>query len=142
MAITPPLLAQKAGFPGQWTDSINALPEGLIVGETPAVVTVDLPLASGQSLSAYTPVAFDGDELVEATAGEPAIGIILYDIETGTGEAPGVPVLRAGCLNKDLINWPASYTTDALKFGAFEGAASPTNIVVRQAYFGSVVAQP
>lgn len=142
MAIVPPILSQTAGFPGQWSEDIGDNLEGLIVGETPPVVTVDLPLAPGQSLKAFTPVTFDDGELVEATEGTPAIGIILYDIETGTGEAPGVPVLRAGCLNKDIINWPDSYTTDAQKFSAFEGAPSPTNIVVRQAYYGSVVAQP
>lgn len=143
MPITPPLQAQYAGMPGQWTDSIAALPEGLIVSETPPVVTVDLPLGPGTYL-AYTPVTFaaDGLTLEAAAQGEPAIGIILYDIVVPAGQNRGVPVMRAAGLNKDMITWPASYTTDAQKFAAFEGAPSPTNIVVKQAYRGSVVTQP
>ena len=143
MPITPPIQAQYAGVPGQWSDSISALPEGLIVGETPPVVTQDLPLSAGTYL-AYTPVKFNtaGTSLEVAAQGEPAIGILLKDIVVPAGQNIGVPVMRAAALNKDLITWPASYTTDAHKFNAFEGAPTPTNIVVKLAYRGSVVAQP
>ena len=143
MPITPALEAQYAGVPSQWVESISALPEGLIVSETPPVVTVDLPLSAGTYL-AYTPVKFNtaGTSLEVAVQGKPAIGILLKDIVVPAGQNVGVPVMRAAGLNKDLINWPASYTTDAHKYGAFEGAPTPTNIVVKLAYRGSVVAQP
>lgn len=143
MAIVAPNLAQQAGFPRQWADTITDTLEGLIVGETPPVVTVDLPLVAG-TYSAYSPVKFNtaGTALEIAAQGAPAIGIILYDIVVPAGQTPGVPVLRSGCLNKDMIAWPASYTTDAHKFGAFEGAPTPTVISVRKAYAGSVIPQP
>lgn len=142
MTITPPNSAQQAGFPRQWADDIAGVLEGLIVGESPRVVTIDLPLAVG-TYKAYSPVKFDADGVtcVAAAKGDPAIGILLYDIVVTVAKT-GVPVLRSGCLNKDMIAWPASYVTDADKFGAFEGAPTPTVIEVRKAYLGSVVPQP
>lgn len=148
--INLPNLGPSAGFPSQSTDTINPVLEGLIVGETPAVITQDMQLAEDQTLDAYTPVGFDADgNLVEALTGsvDPdddihPIGITLYDIVVDEGENPGVPILRAGCLAKHLINWPASFDTDAKKFAAFEGASSPTSIVVREVYFGAAVAAP
>lgn len=154
MAVNLPNLGPSAGYPGQWTDTINPVLEGLIVGETPAVVTQDLQAAANQTLEAYTPVGFDGSgNLVPAvwalppTGEDPdtrvqAIGITLYKIVIPSGQNPGIPILRAGCLAKHLIKWPASFDTDAKKFGAFSGAPTPTNIVVREVYFGSTISAP
>ncbi|RWF33711.1 MAG: hypothetical protein EOS45_01910 [Mesorhizobium sp.] len=58
------------------------------------------------------------------------------------GVNPGLPILRSGCLAKHMLNWPASFDTDAEKFAAFAGAPTPTNIVVREVTFGSTVAAP
>ncbi|OQM75591.1 head decoration protein [Manganibacter manganicus] len=148
--INLPNLGPSAGYPSQSSDTINPVLEGLIVGETPAVVTQDMQLAESQTLEAYTPVGFDADgNLVAAVIDTvtPAnsiapIGITLYDITVAASTNPGVPILRAGCLAKHLINWPTSFSTDALKFAAFAGAPTPTNIVVREVYFGSTVANP
>lgn len=142
-------LAQSAGVPSQWEDQILPVPEGLICGETPAVVVTDQTMAANTTIAAYTPVGFDDSgNLVEAVRDsvDPAddvapIGITLKDHATG-GTVEGVPILRAGCLNRDLINWPASFDTDAEKLAAFEGAPSPTSIVVRKVYLGATVAQP
>lgn len=150
MAVNLPNLGPSAGYPGQWTDTINPVLEGLIVGDTPAVVTQDLQAAASQTLDVYTPVGFDASgNLVPAVidTGTPAnsikaIGITLYKIVIPAGQNPGIPILRAGCLAKHMINWPASFDTDAKKFAAFAGAPTPTNIVVREVYFGSTVSAP
>lgn len=137
--------AQLAGVPSQWSDTITGTHAHLLAGDTPLVVTVDLPMDLDQTVPAYTPVAWNagGTGLVPAEQGTPAIGITLKDIEVeATGDEPGVPILIAACLNKDALNWDDSFTTDAQKFAAFNGADAPTNIVVRQVYRGSVVAQP
>lgn len=142
---TPQNRAQLAGMPGQWNDDVSGHNPYLMAGDTPLVVTVDLPLALNQTLLAYTPVAWNeaGTGLVKAVEGEPAIGITLKDIVVpNSGAMPGVGILVAGSLNKDALTWDASYDTDAKKFAAFNGAPAPTNIVVRQVYRGSVVAQP
>lgn len=141
----PQNLAQLAGVPSQWSDTITGTHVHLLASDTPLVVTQDLPMDLDQTVSAYTPVAWneDGDGLVPAAPGEPAIGITLKDIVVAaTGDRPGVPILIQAALNIDAIAWPAAYNTDALKFAAFSGAATPTNIVLKRVYRGSVVAQP
>lgn len=143
--VAPQNRAQYAGMPSQWADDVTGSHQHLYAGNTPHVVTQDLPLALNQTVPAYTPMMWNvaGTGLIPATEGTPAIGITLYDIVVpATGALPGVPVVTQACLNKDALNWGASYTTDAQKFAAFQGADTPTNIVVRQVYRGSVVAQP
>ncbi|TPN04550.1 head decoration protein [Mesorhizobium sp. B2-1-2] len=150
MTVNLPNLGPSAGTPSQWTDTINPVLEGLIVGETPAVVTQDMQLAASQTLEAFTPVGFDDSgNLVAALTGSAdpaddikAIGITLYKIVVPAATNPGVPILRSGCLAKHMLAWPASFDTDAEKFNAFAGAPTPTNIVVREVYFGSTVAAP
>lgn len=143
--VTPQDRAQLAGMPGQWEDDVSGTHKHFYAGDTPLVVTEDMPLALNQTLLAYTPVAWNAGRtgLVAAAQGTPAIGVILYDIVVpSTGALPGVPVVRAACLNVDGLNWPASYTTEAQKFDAFRGAETPTNIVLRKVYLGSIVPQP
>lgn len=142
MVVKVPYAAQRAGYPGQWNDSIEGVLEGIIVGETPAVVTRDMKLATG-SYKTYQPVTLDDVTGLcsPAEAGTPATGIVLHDIEVAT-DGVGVGVLIVGCLNLDIVAWDASYTTDDAKLTAFDGAPSPTQIVVKRARFGSVVPAP
>lgn len=139
-----PKLAQTAGFPSQSSDTILGYIEGLIVGESPVPVTLDLPLAQSQTIAAYTPVMYSSGVLVPAVSGTPAIGITLFDVVVGAVGAGGQghPILIAAAVNRDIVNWPASYDTNAKKFAAFNGAPTPTNIVVREAYYGSTVVTP
>ena len=256
----PPYDAWKAGYPSQSSDIINDVLEGLIVGETPTVVTQDMVLAPNQVFDKpFTPVGFNAsnqlvpavaasleltfsgtgtandtvtiggvvyklvavpadpndidigadaatsaanlaaaingaagagtlygtgtvpnphvtasvaDAVVTLTAKQPgaagnavavaesgtgtsfaggatalaggigAIGLTLYPITVAANQTPGVPILRAACVAKHMVNWPASFTTDAQKLNAFAGAPTPTNIVVREAYYGSTVPAP
>jgi hypothetical protein len=145
MAINAPYDAHMAGVPRQWTDSINPVAEGLIVGETPAVVTEDMTVAASQTITGvYVPVGFDGSgNLVPAVFGTTqAIGILLRPITTPASPIQGQPVLRQGCVNMDMIAWPASYDTEEKKLEAFRGAPTPSSIVVRKVRAGSIVAQP
>lgn len=145
MAITAPYDAHMAGVPRQWTDTINPVAEGLIVGETPAVVTEDMTVAASQTITTpYVPVGFDGSgNLVPAVSGTTqAIGLLLRPITTPASPVQGQPVLRQGCLNMDMIAWPASYDTEEKKLEAFRGAPTPSSIVVKKVRAGSIVAQP
>lgn len=137
MAITIPNRSQTAGIPAQWEDTIAAADVALITGHEPAVLTTDLLVAASQTIPALTPVGFNGatpPALIPAVSGTTqAIGILLTAVTTdASATLKGVPVYRAGCFNPDALNWPASYTTDALKFAAFNGAPTPTNIVIRR----------
>lgn len=145
MAINAPYDAHMAGVPRQWTDQINPVAEGLIVGETPAVVTEDMTVAASQTITGvYVPVGFDGSgNLIPAVSGTTqAIGILLRPITTPASPIQGQPVLRQGCVNMDMIAWPASYDTEEKKLEAFRGAPTPSSIVVRKVRAGSIVAQP
>lgn len=151
MAINVPYLAHEAGVPGQWSDTINPVREGLIVGETPAVVTVDMTVAASQTITVpYVPVGFDSSgnlvpavwDATYASAGVRASGLLLRPITTPATPVQGQPVLIQGCLNVDMIAWPASYDTDEKKLEAFRGAPTPTSIVVRKVYYGATVANP
>lgn len=140
-----PRLAQFAGMPSQSSDSILGYIEGLITGESPLPVVLDLPLAQSQTIPAYTPVGYSSGVLVPAVQGTTqAIGITLYDVTVGAVGAGGQghPILIQASVSRDIVAWPASYDTNAKKFAAFNGAPSPTNIVVREAYYGSVVVTP
>ena len=143
MPINTPYLAHEAGVPGQWSDEINPVREGLIVSN-PDVVTVDATVAANQTITVpYVPVMRDGSgNLVPAVQGTPAVGILLRPITTPASPVQGQPLLIAGGLNMDMIAWPASYTTEAQKLNAFVGADTPTNIVVKKVYLGATVAQP
>lgn len=134
----PPYNPQGVGIPTQSEDTIGAAAAGLFSGLSPEVVTNDLIVAASQTIPALTPVGYDANKrLVPAVAGGATpiapVGITVHAITTDASTTyKGVAVYRAGCFNPDMLNWPASFDTDAEKFAAFEGAPSPTQIVIRR----------
>lgn len=62
-------------------------------------------------------------------AGAKAVGVMAGAITT-TGAEAMAPVLRGGHFNGDFLTWDASFDSDAKKKAAFEGANSPTQIVI------------
>lgn len=135
----PPHRAKLAGIPGQSADDMPWTPDALITGDLPAVMSVDKAFAANQTVAAYTPVMEDGGgNLVPATQGTPAIGITFFDVVVGA-EVAKAPIYPTGCFNPALLNWDVSYATDAQKLAAFEGAETPTAIVLKAVKTGSVV---
>lgn len=136
-----------AGVPTQSSDSFSVLLEGLIVGEYPAQFVEDKPTAYSQTLTAGMVVGLDASgEVVQATWNAvPAnaikpIGILMYNVTTGaSGDKLVSRVLRSGCINPDRVTWHASFDTTAKKMNAFEGAASPTQFVLRRLSQGTFV---
>ena len=63
-----------------------------------------------------------------------AIGFTKYATNNAGGAAGAVrvEVTRWGCFNPDALVWDASYDTLTKKLYAFEGAPSPTSIIIRQ----------
>jgi len=124
-----------AGVPAQWSEDITAVDIPLWTGDYPAPLTQDLIVAASQTIPAYTPVGFDGSgRIVPAVSGTTqAIGFTVAAIASPSGSSYiGAPIYRSGVVNPDKLNWPASYDTEAEKFAAFNGAPSPTQIVVRR----------
>lgn len=136
--------SQTAGIASQYSESITEAAKALFTGHEPAALTVDMTVAASQTIPALTPVGFDGSgDLVPAVSGGgspiAAIGITVCAVTTpGSGTKKAIPVYRGGCFNPDALNWPASYDTDAEKFGAFNGAPTPTNIIIRRPKTASV----
>lgn len=133
----PPIIPQDrsymAGVPEQWEQDFGVTKEGLFTGENPRQFVEDIPVALSQTLVAYQAVTLDAsDNVIAATEGTPAIGIIMFPVTTGaSGALPVGRILRGGCLNPDVVVWHASYTTQKQKLEAFRGAPAPTQIVVR-----------
>lgn len=137
MAITPQNGDLTAGIAGQYSETINAPANSLLTGDTPAVFTTDETVLSGENLEALTVVGFDANgkivPAVEASEASPvqAIGVLVYAVDATAGDA-ACHVYRGGVFNPDELVWPATYDTDAEKAKAFEGAPSPTQIVIRK----------
>lgn len=135
----------KAGYPGQSSDTVNPVNEGIIIGDTPHVVMEDMTVAASQNFATmYVPVAFDGSgNLIPAVWNvSQAVGILMRPLTTPASPIQGVECLRAGCVRMDLVAWPASYDTDEKKLEAFRGAPTPCNIVVKKIRAGAIVATP
>jgi hypothetical protein len=106
----------------------------LFAGDTPAVVT-DYGIL-GETLDdagipAWTPVFVDPSDrsITLAVAGSvdpeddvAPNAVTTVDIAAGSASTSSVPVYKAGMFNVDALNWPASFSTDALKFTAFNMA--------------------
>ena len=124
-----------AGIAGKSEDTLNPRTAALLTGDFPHVASTEENVAAVQDLAALTVVGFDGDgRIVPAAEGSvAAIGVLPYAVTTGVGVTDVYTnVYRTGVFNPDLLVWDASYNTDALKAKAFEGAPSPTQIIIRK----------
>ena len=137
---TAPNRTYDAGVPAQFSDDFAVTPEGLITGEYPAQFVEDKPTAYSQTLTAGMVVGLNSDgDVVQATwNATPAsaikpIGILMYGVTTGaSGDKLVARVLRSACVNPDRLTWHSTFDTNAKKMAAFEGSASPTQIVLRR----------
>jgi hypothetical protein len=106
----------------------------LFSGPTPLVVTRDYPVAADTTLAAFSVVGLDGSGnvvLAEQDGAPKAVGITTGPIVPGVGTT-SVALFIAGNFNPAALTWHSSFTTDAHKRAAFDGATAPTNIIVRK----------
>ena len=107
----------------------------LISGTEMQIAYEDLTIAESQDLEALTVVTINDDgDVIKATSATAAIGVIAVPVKTEAGETKTASVIRAGVLNPDALIFDASYATIASKVGAFRGASTPTNIIVKRAF--------
>ena len=113
------------------SDSIGGLVE-LWAGDTPAPVSISAKYTAAQAaagIPAYTPVQvnFETDEikLVDGTDVTKANAITVGVLRAGAGGgvAGQMDVYKAGTVNINALNWPASLDTEAKRFAAFDLAA-------------------
>lgn len=107
----------------------------LIAGHIPEMLTVGGYQADGTvAMAAFTVVGVSGGNLVPATATGTSdvapIGILAAPI-LANSQVQKVGLIRAGNFNVDALVFDASFN-DAEKLAAFEGAPTPTNIVLQK----------
>lgn len=109
----------------------------LLTGNHPPLVeAVGMPLANNTTVARFTVVGRNAaGKIVPAVRGSAdaaddikPVGITAYAASLGASGEANVPVFYSGCFNPDALVWPASYTTEAQKLAAFEGAPTPTTI--------------
>lgn len=108
--------------------------EFLISGSWPALAPgYPLPMAASQTFKQFEVLGLDGNnQLVPAEYGvTQAQFVCTQAVTSGAGENPTVDVFYAGCFNPDALVWGASYDNDEKKRSAFEGAPTPTQILIR-----------
>lgn len=106
----------------------------LISGSWPALAPgYPLPMAENQSFKQFEVLGLNAQkQLVPAEHGvTQAQFVCTQAVESGAGENPTVDVFYAGCFNPEALVWGASYDDDEKKRSAFEGAPSPTQILIR-----------
>lgn len=100
-----------------------------------AISYEDLTVAPDQDLAALTVVTLnENDQLVPATLGVPAIGILAVPVRTAAGQTVTANTIRSGVLNPDGLVYDESFVTLDDKVAAFRGAPAPTNIIVKRAF--------
>lgn len=123
-----------AGVAGQSSDVLNAQEDALVTGDAPAQSWMLLPAAAAQNFVARQVVGINGSgNLIPAVRGTTqAIGYITYAPSGPTTLGQMIGVMRQGVFNPDLLVFDASYGTAEQKRLAFEGAPSPTSIILRK----------
>lgn len=134
MATITPQSHLTSGIAAQSGDEILADQVDIYGGDIPAVFATQETILTGQTLAARTVVGFDGaGKIVPAEAGVvDAIGVLPYAVDSTAGDIVGEGIWRGGNFKPSALVWDASYNTDALKAKAFEGAPSPTQIVLTE----------
>jgi hypothetical protein len=122
-----------AGVAAQSSDIITAQEEALVTGDAPAQSWMLLPAAAAQTFTARQVVGLNGSgKLIPAVLGTTqAIGFVVYAPGAATVLDQMVSVMRQGVFNPNLLTFDATYNTAEKKRLAFEGAASPTSIILR-----------
>lgn len=102
----------------------------LLSGSHPALATFPEKFSGAATLPQFLVVKEVAGFIVPATDGTPASGVLMHAVASGT-PAGSVPVAYSGCFNPAALVWDASYTTEAKKLAAFNGAPTPTQITLR-----------
>lgn len=133
MAVVPTPSALDFGVPAQSSETFTRVNPALFVDATPYPSQQDYVVAFSTTILELQVVGFSGGKLVPAQQGSiQAIGVAVLPATAGAADTPAIPVYRAGAFNADALVWHASYDTDAKKLAAFDGAPTPTNILVRK----------
>ena len=120
----------RASFEQMDTYLQNYLLSGVFPPLSPAIA---MKQKASTTLAQFSVVARDGSgELVLATATFKPVGVLAHASVAGASGTVNGQVWYSGCFNPDMLVWDATLNTDALKVAAFQGNATPTQIVIRK----------
>jgi len=104
----------------------------LLAGNHPELAQpFSYPAAAGAVIAQFAVVGLDGSgDLAFATFDQTvqAIGVVAQGFSNAA--AGSAPVFYQGAFNIDALVWDATFDTDAKKLAAFQGAPTPTQIVL------------
>lgn len=133
MANITPQSHLSGGVAAQSSDTILADQVDFLGGDVPPVFATVETIKAGQVLAAREVVGFDvAGKVVAATSVIAAVGIMPYSVDATAGDIVGESIWRGGNYKHSALVWDVAYATDALKSKAFEGAPSPTQIVITE----------
>lgn len=105
----------------------------------PQPVTEDMAYGQNTDLAALSVVGLDAGVLAlarlpdgEDDDGVAALGVLVTPVDPGAGQSGSAPIWRAGNFNPDALVWHESYDTPAKRLAAFNGAPTPTYIILRE----------
>ena len=101
-----------------------------IAGDTPPVATVSVKAVGPLNIPALSVVKYDGTTIALATNTDTPYGITTAPVELAAGESTTLAVYIQGHFFMDALNFDASFATDGDKLAAFNGAPTPTVIVL------------
>ncbi len=101
-----------------------------LAGDTPPVVTVSVKAVGPLSLPGLSVVKYDGTTIAPAQLGDTPYGITTAPVELADGETTTLAVYIQGHFFMDALNFDPSFATDDDKLAAFNGAPTPTVIVL------------
>ena len=116
------------------SDGPYASPE-YIMGDRPQITSTLEAVAQNTDLAFLTVVgrvanAVDGAITKAVQGSVTPIGVLAAAAKTGAGQTGKIAVFRTGHFNPNALVWDSSYDTAAKKAAAFEGAGSPTQILL------------
>ncbi|MFU1607313.1 head decoration protein [Sulfitobacter pontiacus] len=131
MANITPQAHLRGGIAAQSADEIFADHVDFVGGDKPAIFATVETILSGQNLPAMSVVGFNGDDKVVEADGATvkAVGVLPYAVDASDGDV-GAEIWRGGNFKPEALVWNAGYADAAAKQKAFEGAPSPTQIVI------------
>lgn len=116
------------------SDGPYASPE-YIMGDRPQITSTLEDVAASTTLAFLTVVgrvgnAATGALTIAVFGSVTPIGVLAVSVATAAGQTGKAAVFRTGHFNPNLLVWDSSYDTAAKKAKAFEGAGSPTQILL------------
>lgn len=131
------MAVQKVPYPAPGIAAFEKLDDyvaGFLLSGSWPVMSTGYPMRvkADTTLKQFSVVTMGVGGLELATkAGAKPVGILTDPVTGASDGSTTVPVIYSGCFDPEALVWDDSFATAADKAKAFEGAASPTQVLIR-----------